>query len=422
MRDLILEIWESLRRNKLRTTLTGFAVSWGIFMLIVLLGFGNGLMNSFNQDRDSFASNSIMLFSGNTTKAYAGYEQGRWVPLKYGDMSLLKKEFKDNIEDVTTNISQGGFTMTYGKHYITSVSLNGTFPSDARMNKVKMVAGRFINENDIAQERKVLVLSHLHARSFLGGSTDYEKMVGRKVKLGDIMFTVIGVKKTEENNNNRDVQIPYTTLKKLFAISDIVHNITFTFHGINTIEENEMFEKEIRETLNRAHFAAPDDPGTVHFWNRLTQNIQMDKASGILQLSLWIVGLFTLLSGIVGVGNIMLITVKERTHEFGIRKAIGATPWQVMNLIIMESITVTIAFGYVGMILGLVSCEILDATVGSQSMSVFGEQIKMLDDPTVGVGTAIGATLVLVIAGTIAGIIPARKASKVKPIEALQAC
>ena len=173
--------------------------------------------------------------------------------------------------------------------------------------------------------------------------------------------------------------------------------------------------------MNTAHKAAPDDNSAIWVWNRFTQNLQMNKGTDIIRTGLWIIGLLTLLSGIVGVSNIMLITVKERTHEFGIRKAIGASPWSITRLILAESITITAIFGYIGMFFGLVACEILDMTVGNSSVSILGQEITMFVNPTVGVDVAIEATLVLIISGAIAGLVPAMNAAKVRPIEALRA-
>jgi putative ABC transport system permease protein len=200
-----------------------------------------------------------------------------------------------------------------------------------------------------------------------------------------------------------------------------VDDITFTFNGLETEEENERFEKRLRALVNTAHKAAPEDNSAIWIWNRFTQSLQMDKGIGIVNTALWIIGLLTLLSGIVGVSNIMLITVQERTHEFGIRKAIRASPWNITRLILAESISITAFFGYIGMFFGLVVCEILDQTLGQSSVSVLGQEMSVFVNPTVGVDVAIEATLVLIISGAVAGLFPAMKAAKVRPIEALRA-
>ena len=422
MRDLLQEIWESLRRNKVRTCLTGLAVAWGIFMLIVLLGAGNGLLNAFLDDSDEFASNTMMVGGGMTSKPYDGLKQGRRIRITDKDIDILRQRpFTDKVDVISTDVSRGGYTMTYGRRYLNNVSLNGTLPGDAEVNRVKMVAGRFINEKDIADKRKVVIITHLHAKNFLVGGTDYDKLVGKRVKVGNLSFTIIGVRHAEENTDDRSLYVPYTTVRSMFGLGDEVDEITFSFHGLNTEAESEAFENQVRASFNAAHRAAPDDRSALWVWNRFTQNLQMVKAKKLLVTALWIIGLFTLVSGIVGVSNIMLITVKERTHEFGIRKALGARPGSILKLIVTESVLITAFFGYIGMLLGMVACQILDATVGQSKVEIFGESIKMLNNPTVDLGTALAATVVLIVAGTIAGIFPARQAAKVKPIEALRA-
>lgn len=338
------------------------------------------------------------------------------------DMEILRQPaFSDKIDLVSTSLSRSGYTMAYGRRYFTNVWINGTLPGDVEMNRVKMLSGRFINEKDITDRRKVIILPHLHAKNFLSGGTDYESLLGQQVKVGNLLFTIIGIRHGDENRDDRDLYVPYTTVKSIFGLGDEVDDITFSFHGLTTEAESEAFEDQVRASFNAAHRAAPDDKGAVWIWNRFTQNLQMEKAKRILIKALWIIGLFTLVSGIVGVSNIMLITVKERTHEFGIRKAIGARPGSILKLIVTESVLITAFFGYIGMLLGMIACEILNVTVGQSKVEIFGESIKMLDNPTVGVSTAFGATVVLVIAGTVAGIIPALQAAKVKPIEALRA-
>lgn len=421
MTDLFKEIYESIRRNKLRTCLTGFAVSWGIFMLIVLLGAGNGVLNSTLGNMEGISTNSMEVWAGWTSKPYAGFQQGRRMKITDADVRLTENElFSDVIDEVIPLFSQGNLTMTYGKKHF-SIYCIGTSEEFARINKIPIEAGRFINTLDNENLRKVVVISHMHAKNMLMGGTDYERLLGQKVKIGNLVYTIIGVRHGRENENDTDVIMPFNTMKKLYAKDSEIDEINFTFHGLETEEENEAFEKKYQAIINNAHQAAPDDDRAIRIYNRFKMNMQMNKGRKILETALWIIGLFTLLSGIVGVSNIMLITVKERTHEFGIRKAIGASPLEITKLIIAESVTITTIFGYVGMILGLVACEILDATVGASALDIFGEKIQIMTNPTVSVGTAIGVTMVLIIAGTLAGLFPARKAAKVRPIEALMA-
>lgn len=289
------------------------------------------------------------------------------------------------------------------------------------MDKMKLLFGRYINEKDIAHQRKVIVINSREAESLLGGRTDCERLVGKQVRVDSLSFKIVGILEADNDTWNNNVDVPYSTLRTIYNMGEEVNQITFTFHGLPKEEDNEMFETQIKTVLNNAHHAAPDDDGTIWIWNRFAQHLQMETGTGLLRTALWVIGLLTLLSGITGVSNIMLITVKERTHEFGIRKAIGARPWSVVKLIISESVTITVIFGYIGMVLGLVACEIMDATVGQSTMTVIDQSMRVFVNPTVGMGTAVGATVVLVVAGTIAGLVPAVKASRVKPIEALNA-
>ncbi|MBQ9386277.1 MAG: ABC transporter permease [Bacteroidaceae bacterium] len=420
MHDLITEIWESVKRNKLRTSLTGFSVAWGIFMIIVLLGAGNGLMNSFNQDSEGFATNTMSIYPSITSKPYQGYKKGRQMKLTEQDLEMLSRQFPDIIDQITTSVSRGGFSLSYKKKSVTDLNLNGTFPGHATMNHIQMKAGRFINNLDIANKRKVIVITHLTAKNFLEGGTNYSSLLGKKIKVGNLIFTIVGVRHSEENMNDRDLFIPYTTAKTIFGMNSDLDEISFTFHGLDSEQANEDFEKRIKQILNSRHSAAPDDESSYWIWNKFTQNMQMENGRKVLNTGLWIVGLFTLLGGVVGVSNIMLITVKERTHEFGIRKAIGAKPWNITKLIISESVAITALFGYIGMVLGMIACLIMDRTIGQESMDVFGQSIRLLINPTVGLNEAIKSTVLLVVAGTVAGLFPAVKAARVRPIEALR--
>ena len=250
---------------------------------------------------------------------------------------------------------------------------------------------------------------------------DCKRLLGKNVKLGNMSFKVVGIYKST-GDGETSAYASYSTVKNVFgANNNSIGNIEFTFHGLKTEAANESFEKVYRRRLNGNHQVHPDDERAVWIWNGYTQNLQMQKGISIIRTALWVVGLFTLLSGIVGVSNIMLITVKERTHEFGIRKAIGAKPWSILKLIIIESVIITTFFGYIGMVLGVAVNEYMDATIGHEVIDTGLFQATMFLDPTVGLDVCIEATMVMVIAGTIAGLIPAYKASRIRPIEALRA-
>ncbi len=420
MRDIITEIWQTAQRNKLRTTLTGFAVAWGIFMLIVLLGAGNGLINANLDQSSRFLSSSMVVFGGETSKPYQGLKEGRWVRLQTRDIATTEAGFKKNIDEVGAQYRTSG-TISLGEQYL-STSVCGVYPNHTKIDKVEMLYGRYINDIDVKESRKVLVMSNKQAQELLGGGRqDVSRLIGCFVKLGNFAFKVVGIYK-EQENGRADIFSSYSAIKRIYgARTDDAGRIEFTFHGLPTEKANENFEKAYRQRLNANHQAHPEDESAIYLWNRYTQNLQMEQGIGIIRTALWIVGLFTLLSGIVGVSNIMLITVKERTHEFGIRKAIGAKPWSILKLIIIESVIITTFFGYIGMVLGVCANEYMDATLGHETIDTGLFKATMFLDPTVGLDVCFEATMVMVIAGTIAGLIPAYKASRIRPIEALRA-
>ncbi|RGH39560.1 ABC transporter permease [Prevotella sp. AM42-24] len=418
MRELIKEIWSTSKRNKLRTTLTGFAVAWGIFMLIFLLGAGNGLINAQLQQSTRFLANSMRVFPGETSKAYKGLKEGRSITLNDKDILISNQTYGQYVDDVGGRLEQYNVNINYGDNYVASQSLVGVAPTHPKIDKTEMIAGRFINEIDMKEQRKNVVLSRSQAKELC---KDYRSLVGKNVKISNLNFQVVGIYKDDESRNNTDAFIAYSTIKTIYAKGDDAGSLEFTIKNLKTQEDNEQFEKNYRASINNNHQAAPDDDRTIWLWNRYMDNIQMNQGIAIMQTALWIVGLFTLLSGIVGVSNIMLITVKERTREFGVRKAIGAKPWSILKLIITESIIITSFFGYIGMVCGVAANEIMDATIGHTTVDTGLFKAAMFVNPTVGLGTCIGATIAIVIAGTIAGLIPAIKAARIRPIEALRA-
>lgn len=418
MRELIKEIWSTSKRNKLRTSLTGFAVSWGIFMLIFLLGAGNGLINAQLQQSTRFLANSMRVFPGETSKAYKGLKEGRSITLNDKDILISNKTYGQYVDDVGGRLEQYNVNINYGDNYVASQSLVGVAPTHPKIDKTELIAGRFINEIDMKEQRKNVVLSRSQAKELC---KDYRSLVGRNVKISNLNFQVVGIYKDDESRNNTEAFIAYSTIKTIYAKGDDAGSLEFTIKNLKTQEDNEQFEKNYRASINNNHQAAPDDDRTIWLWNRYMDNIQMNQGIAIMQTALWIVGLFTLLSGIVGVSNIMLITVKERTREFGVRKAIGAKPWSILKLIITESIIITSFFGYIGMVCGVAANEIMDATIGHTTVDTGLFKAAMFVNPTVGIGTCIGATITIVIAGTIAGLIPAIKAARIRPIEALRA-
>lgn len=418
MRDIFVEIWSTVRRNKLRTALTGFAVAWGIFMLIFLLGAGNGLINAMTLQSDQFLDNSMIVGGSYTSKPYDGLKEGRRIELNDKDMAVTGNNFAANVDDTGGSYDQSGLTFSHGANYV-SGTLTGVYPNEIEINKKEMLCGRFINDIDIEQKRKVIVLGEDDAKELLPQGT--ERLVGQYVNVDSLAFRVVGIYKADRSGMNTSAFTAFTTIRAIYNKGDKVGTILFSFKGLDTQEANDAFEAQYRARLNLNHRAAPDDESAVWIWNRFTQNLQMNTGMGIIRTALWIVGLFTLLSGIVGVSNIMLITVKERTREFGIRKAIGAKPRSILRLIIVESVVITTFFGYIGMVLGVAANEYMDSTIGRMKVDSGLFEATMFYNPTVGIDVCVAATVVMIVAGTLAGLIPARKAARIRPIEALMA-
>ena len=417
MHDILTEIWQTARRNKLRTTLTGFAVAWGIFMIIVLLGAGNGLINATMKMNSDYLTSSMEVDGGRTSQPYKGMKEGRYIQLNTKDMEATETEFTKNIDEVGACYYTSAM-VTNGENY-KSIQIAGVYPVHTEIVKTHIICGRFINDIDVKEQRKVLVLADSHAKEL--EPKDYKTLLGKFVKVGNIQFKVVGIYKGR-NEGWGNAYSSYSTIKGIYgANTPSIGSIEFTFHGLNTEKANDDFEKDYRRRLNGMHQAHPDDKRAIWIWNNYTQSLQMNDGIALIHTFLWVIGLFTLLSGIVGVSNIMLITVKERTHEFGIRKAIGAKPWSILRLIITESVIITTIFGYFGMLFGIFANEYMDATLGQEVTDLGVLKLTLFVDPTVGLDVCIEATMVMVIAGTIAGLIPAYKASRIRPIEALRA-
>ena len=418
MIDLWQEIYGTIRRNKLRTFLTGFAVAWGIFMLIVLLGAGNGIIHAFEESSGERALNSVRVWGGWTTKPYDGLKEGRSIDLENRDLKDTEARFTDRVEEAGATVFQSSMDISYGSEYV-NLSLNGVHPNYPEVEPVKVVEGRFVNETDIRERRKSIIL-HRKSADVLFGKTHAEPL-GKFVNAGGVAYQVVGIYDDEGSSEPNSAFIPFSTLQTIYNKGNDLNSIIFTTKGLTTEESNEQFEADYRRVIGANHRFDPTDDGAIWLWNRFTSYLQTMAAMGILRTAIWVIGIFTLLSGIVGVSNIMLITVRERTHEFGIRKALGAKPRSILWLIIVESVVITTVFGYVGMVAGIGATEWMDAVFGSQTVDAGMFEAKMFSDPTVDIGIAIQATVTLIVAGTLAGLFPARKATKIRPIEALRA-
>lgn len=418
MIELFSEILATAQRNKLRTALTGFAVAWGIFMLVFLLGAGNGLINAQMVNMNRFMSTSLMAGGGVTSKPYDGLKEGRQIEIDNTDIRDVSHSLSDRVSQSGAIIRQDAQTVSLADQYY-AANVEGVAPSYASIERVEIAQGRFVDNIDLKERRKVVAIDSENAR--LLGHGNQQAVMGKYVKINGIAFRVVGIYKADRSRSQSSVYMPYTTFQTIYNRGDKVDEMLLSFRGIDSEEASTQFESDIRATVNSNHRAARDDTESLWIWNRFTQSIQMNTGVNIIRMALWIIGLLTLLSGIVGVSNIMLITVKERTREFGIRKAIGATPWQIMRLIIVESVVITIFFGYIGMLLGIAANEWMKASAAHNVIETDFFEMQTFVDPTVGLSTCLGVLAVLVIAGTLAGLLPARKAAMIKPIEALRA-
>ena len=417
MFDTFREILGSLNRNKLRSLATGFAVACGLFLLIILQGTSNGIIHTFEQASKGFSFDAIHVFPGLTSKPYNGIEERRRIKLDETDCEATLTTFPDELSMVIAQISHNANAASFGKNNLNNVSLQGAQPATQEMDAVRLLEGRFINNIDLSEQRKVIVISDKNREDLFKHG---ERAINQQVRIDNILFTVVGIYKDDGMISGNDFYAPFTTIKTIYGKGYDIDQLQMKAKNLDTEEKNDAFELAFRKMMAAKYEFAPDDRSALWIRNSASQNADIKKAENILHTSFWILGLLTLLSGIVGVSNIMLISVKERTHEFGIRKAIGATPWDIISMVVLESVVITTFFGYIGMLFGIIFCEGMDYYYGNQTVNVGFFQSSIFVDPTVDISTCIQATFVMIIAGALAGFFPASKAAKVKPIEALR--
>jgi putative ABC transport system permease protein len=416
MFDDFQEIFSTLRKNKLRTFLTGFSMAWGIFMLIVLLGAGNGLRNGILFNFADMATNFVKLWPGRTAEAYQGLQAGRRIKLDSTEGPFLENEFSQvsNISPLITRYNQNFF---YKGDYAPGV-MQGVMPDYSNIESVKIRPGngRFINNADIRQARKVIVL-HSRTAELLFKE---ENPLGKFITYDNVMYQVIGVYHDNNMSQNPNSCIPLTTAQLIYNPENGYSQVAMLLNGLETTKENEIFEDNLRGALGRKHRFEREDRSAIYLYNIAREYMQFKGIFNGITLFVWIIGLGTLIAGVVGISNIMLITVKERTKEFGIRKAIGATPGTILRLVMTECLMITAFFGYLGMLGGIAVTELLNNFMGTPNAPTSQEDMVMFTNPTVEPSIIIAATIVLIIAGLLAGYLPARRAVQVKPIEALR--
>lgn len=403
MFDLINEIWQTMRTNKLRTALTGISVAWGIFMLIILLGISKGVLTSFQSSSLAQNPNKITVYPGNTSMPYKGLKEGRYIQLRDRNLDEIKNDNPHDVASATAGMNQSG-TISTPLDYITT-SYSGVFPGTEKMLQLPMIYGRFINEKDLNDMRKVIVLNKKDAETLF---KNIGSSIGKTVDVNGIAFTLVGIYEHEWRSGTF---IPYTTARALSGFDDKVYSIQVDIKGVKNMEDAERVERNIKSTLAKYNQFNPDDESAVWMWNRFSSYLNSQEAAGVLNTAMWVIGLLTLITGIVGVSNIMFVSVRERTHEIGIRRAIGARPHNILLQVIIESVAMTTLFGYIGILLG---------TIGNEIMAQVFADGDFIKDPRVDLSLAIEVTVVLIVSGALAGIFPAMRALKIRPVEALR--
>lgn len=402
------EIFATIRKNKLRTFLTGFSVAWGIFMLIILLGAGNGLENGVKQEFKDDAMNSIWIYPGQTSMPHEGMKAGRRIRFTNEDHDQTKQK-THGVEHITSRLYIRGSNVTYKNEFITWNVIT-VHPGTKYIEEVKMMEGRYINDLDIKNHRKNVVISYLvRDMLFKDDTTD---VLGKYVNVNDVPFKVVGIFRDESHNDNRRVYLPISTGQRIYSKNDNrINNLAFTTGDLKA-EETRIIEESLRQEFSKRHKFNIEDKRAIWIRNNVEQFEQFLKLFNGISLFVWIIGIFTLIAGVVGVSNIMIITVKERTKEIGVRKAIGATPGSIVGLVLLEALIIMGIAGYIGLVSGIGLLEFLSPK--------FADSGTFFKNPGVDIGIAMYATTLLIICGLIAGFFPARRASKIKPVTALR--
>ena len=402
------EIYSTVRKNKLRTFLTGFSVAWGIFMLIILLGSGTGLENGVKEQFKGGATNGVWISSGTTSIQYKGLKIGRPIKFTNEDYKSIKTTV-DGYDHISASLFLGNKLVSYKNEY-GSFFLSPCHPDYGFIKEVDMIQGRFLNNIDINEFRKVAVIGE-KVKSSLFKGVDTIAM-GKYIKVNGVLFQVVGVFRDYSRNDDEQkrVYIPISTAQRVFQGENVVNQISFTT-GAASAPEADLMIKKSRALLSKMHTFDIDDNRAVNIWNKNEEVRKFQALFAGIRMFIWIIGIGTIVAGIVGVSNIMMIVVKERTKEIGIRKSLGATPWSIVALIMQEAIIITSFAGYIGLVLGVGLLELISKNVPAS---------EFFKNPEANFSVAVMATVLLIFAGAIAGFFPAVKAAKVKPVEALR--
>ncbi|WP_282159519.1 ABC transporter permease [Ulvibacterium marinum] len=404
-RDNWKEIFETIQKNKLRTFLSGFTVALGILIFVILFGFGNGLINTFNDFFADDATNVFYVFRGRTTMPYKGYKSNRQIEFDNSDLADIEKNFPLFLEYTTPRISRQD-TVKY-KEESNSYTTQAVSPSHQYAEKTIMMKGRFLNKNDIEDKTKYAIIGRLVEEDLFGAKTS----IGKYIDIGGSSFKVVGVFQDDGGDNEeRIIYIPYTTRQLIEKNTDEIDQIIVGFKPEIGYAGAMAFERSLNSFIREKKYINPKDQNGIFIRNVADQLKQNQQFARVLQIIVGFVAFGTIIAGIIGISNIMVFVVKERTKELGIRKALGATPKSVIGTILLESVFITTISGFIGMLIGIAV------------LSSLGEKLKdfFITNPYIDLTMATVATIVLIIFGAIAGYVPARRAAKIKPIVALR--
>jgi putative ABC transport system permease protein len=407
------EIFFTLKKNKWRSFFTAFGVFWGIFMLVIMLGSGKGLQNGTTADFNGMATNSFFVWAQSTSKPFKGFKRGREFDFNNDDIKAIKKEIPE--VDVVSGRNQigdyGGGSGVIHNAKSGSFSVMGDFPDFLKIQPLEKLNGRFINDLDIKEKRKIAVIGNRVAQELYKKD---ETVLGSVIKIKGINFQVVGIFQSNKSDDGgefaKTIYVPFTTFQSCFNLGNRVGWFSITS------KENipcSVVEVKVKDLLKKRHSIAPDDNQAVGSWNAEVQYKKMQGLFMGIQLLIWIVGIGTLLAGVIGISNIMLVVVKERTKEIGIKRALGATPFKIVGQLVQESLFLTFVAGYGGLVLGVGVIQLV-------SNAMKGQEGGMFRNPEVDLNVALIALFILILGGIIAGLIPAYRAIKITTVDALR--
>jgi putative ABC transport system permease protein len=403
--DLWREILQSINKNRTRSLLSGFTIAFAILLFTILFGIANGLQNTFKEAFMDDAKNSISIFTGRTTKAHNGLQAGRRIQMKNEDFDYVEEEFENKIQYLTARIYKN-VTASY-KNESNSYELRAVHPDHQFLEKTLIVDGRYINQNDLKNKTKVAVIGRLVEEDLFIKT----EALGKYVNLGGVQYKVVGVFRDDGGDNEeRKIYMPVTTAQMIYGNNDYIDQINIGYNPNLNYDQAIAFGNLLTRKLKTRFDVARDDQRAIRVMNMAEATKSVNAMTVGLSIIILVIGFGTLIAGVVGISNIMIFIVKERTKEIGIRKALGASPRSIVSIILIEAILITAIAGYIGLLIGFGVLELAGPSL----------EAYFIKNPGVSNSLVVGATLTLILAGAIAGYIPAKKASKIKPIIALR--